>query len=101
MANEPEDLTLHLLREIRAKQDEHSQMLSRQGEVLERLDREVQEMRHSVIYSLGLGTTQSLKNSEQDQRLDEQKKTHGRAVPQAGRAPDRTIDKSGITDGIF
>ncbi len=66
MAEEPEDLTLRLLREIRAKQDDH-------GKILERLDHDFQEMRHPVIYSLGLGTTEHLKNSEQDRRLDEQK----------------------------
>jgi len=67
MAKEPEDLTLRLLREIRSKQDEH-------GAILERLDHDFQEMRHSVIYSLGLGTTGHLKNNEQDRKIDEQKK---------------------------
>lgn len=67
MAKEPDDLTLRLLREIRVKQDEH-------GALLERLDHDFQDMRHSVIYSLGLGTTEHLKNNEQDRRLDEQKK---------------------------
>jgi 2-methylcitrate dehydratase PrpD len=74
MAEEPDNLVLKMLREIRAKQDEHSVKLDAHSQILERLDSEVQEIRHSVIYSLGLGTTQGWKNSEQDRRLDEQKK---------------------------
>lgn len=58
MAEEPDNLLLKMLREIRSKQDEHSERLDAHGQILDRLVSEVQEIRHSVIYPLGLGTTQ-------------------------------------------
>lgn len=74
MAEEPDNLVLKMLRDIRAKQEELGAKQDEHGEILDRIDRELREIRHSVIYTLGLGTTESLKNREQDRRLDEQKK---------------------------
>lgn len=65
MSDAPENLTLRLLQDIRSKQDE-------QSAVLDGLRRDFDELRHSVVYSLGLGTTEHLKNKEQDARLNDQ-----------------------------
>ena len=74
MGKEPDNLVLTMLRDIRAKQDEHSESLEAHGRSLERLDRDFQELRHSMIYSLGMATSGHLKNQERDGRLEEQKK---------------------------
>ena len=67
MADEPDNMTLRLLREIREKQDEHDKRF-------DKLETDVEELRSWVVHALGVTTTQFLKNREQDETLSEHDK---------------------------
>lgn len=71
MAQEPDNMVLVILREIRAKQDEHSDRLGRVEARLQQMDRRLEDMSKVVTYSLGESTRVALRQSEQDSRIDE------------------------------
>jgi hypothetical protein len=76
MAEEPVDLILVLLREIRAKLDahdkrfdEHDHRFDEHDKRFDRLDQRLDEMRLYVNHALGLGTVAGLKDQEMDVRV--------------------------------
>jgi predicted membrane GTPase involved in stress response len=71
MAKEPDDLVLRLLREIRAKQDEHSRLLEEHTDQFAQLNSRLDELNREMTYALGLGTRAVVKDKEQDTRLNE------------------------------
>jgi predicted membrane GTPase involved in stress response len=71
MAKEPDDLVLRLLREIRAKQDEHTHLLEEHSARFVQLDARLDELNREMTYALGLGTRAVVKDKEQDARLND------------------------------
>jgi hypothetical protein len=71
MAKEPDDLVLRLLREIRAKQDEHSRLLEDHTAQFAHLEARFDDFNREMTYALGLGTRALVKDKEQDARLNE------------------------------
>jgi predicted membrane GTPase involved in stress response len=71
MAKEPDDLVLRLLREIRAKQDEHTRLLEEHSTRFTQLDARLDELNREMTYALGLGTRAVVKDKEQDTRLND------------------------------
>ena len=71
MADEPQSIALVMLRDIRAKQDEHSghfaQIEARLGEVEKQLD----DYKKIVRYSLGQSSETQLRQAQQESRIDE------------------------------
>jgi hypothetical protein len=71
MADEPENIVLVMLRDIRAKQDEHSahfvQIEARLGSVEKQLD----DYKKIVRYSLGQSSETQLRQAQQESRIDE------------------------------
>jgi hypothetical protein len=53
MADEPENITLVMLRDIRAKQDEHSRILMDHTHRFERLDKRFEDLSKLLRYSMG------------------------------------------------
>lgn len=74
MAEEPADLTLRLLQDIRAKQDEQGAILFELRHRLEHVDRRVEDLTRVLRYSMGQNEETAFRQSEQERRLDEQKK---------------------------
>ena len=66
-SNEPEDLTLRLLREIRTTLADHGEKLERLKGIEKRLD----ELVEGMTYSLGLSLTASRKADAVDHKLME------------------------------
>ena len=71
MADEPDNLVLVMLRDIRAKQDEHSihfeQIESRPTDVGKQLG----DYKKIVRYSLGQSSETQLRQAQQESRIDE------------------------------
>ena len=64
MAKEPDDLTLRLLREIRAKQDaqgetlgQHGEMLRDHGSILARVEKRLEDVYKMSTHTLGVAVT--------------------------------------------
>ena len=72
MADEPENHTLRMLRDIRAKQGEHDGRFDSQDKRFDRLDKQGDEMRQYVSYALGVGAMHGIKLREVDARQEEQ-----------------------------
>jgi len=71
MADEPDNITLVMLREIRAKQDEHSLRFDRVDGRLEHVEKQLGNMTKVVTYSLGQTTETQFRQSQQESRIDE------------------------------
>ncbi|WP_140940815.1 hypothetical protein [Prosthecodimorpha hirschii] len=71
MADEPDNVVLKLLRELRAEQIEQGKKMDRLELRLDRMDKRMEEQRHSVLYALGLGTSAGLRIEEHDAKFDE------------------------------
>ena len=76
MADEPDNLVLVMLRDIRAKQDEHSihfeQIESRLTDVGKQLgDYKKSDYKKIVRYSLGQSPETQLRQAQQESRIDE------------------------------
>jgi predicted nuclease with TOPRIM domain len=71
VVDEPDNLTHRLLRDIRAKQDEHSDRLGRVEAELHSMNRRFDDLEREMAYALGLGTRSIVKHKEQDARLNE------------------------------
>jgi hypothetical protein len=71
MPKEPDNLMLKLLREIRDKQDELRASQNEQGNKIDKLTTDLEELRSWTVHALGVVTTHHLKNQEQDARLDD------------------------------
>ena len=64
MANEPENITHVLLRQIRAAQDEHSHRF-------DRIEKRLDEVHESMVTSLGLAAHANVRHERVDKRLDD------------------------------
>lgn len=71
MGEEPDHLVLRLLREIRAKQDEHSRFHEEHRAAFGRLEDRLDGLEKEMTYAMGLGTRAVVKDKEQDARLGE------------------------------
>ena len=71
MAKEPENLTHVMLREIRAKQDEHSGRFERLESRMGHMEKTLDNLSKVVTYSLGQSTETRFRQSEQEARIDE------------------------------
>ncbi|MCL4767252.1 MAG: hypothetical protein KJZ80_13560 [Hyphomicrobiaceae bacterium] len=71
MAEEPDNLILRLLREIREKLDEQSDRFAAIDRRFDRLEKRFDEMRGYMNHALGMGMTGHLKNEEQDTRQED------------------------------
>jgi hypothetical protein len=71
MAREPDNIVLTMLREIRAKQDEHSGVLREHTQKFEHLERRLDDLAKVVRYSLGQSPETQFRQSQQEARVDE------------------------------
>jgi ABC-type Fe3+-citrate transport system substrate-binding protein len=71
MTKEPENLTHVMLREIRAKQDEHSTRLERIETRLGDVERQLDDYKKIVRYSLGQSSETQFRQAEQESRVNE------------------------------
>ena len=80
MVDEPDNLMLRLLREIRAKQDEHAVMVEARFKAVDarfeqvdarfdHIDKELEEVKFQVTYGLGVFSINHLKAREVDHRM--------------------------------
>lgn len=73
MVDEPENMTLRMLGEIRAKQDDHEKRFDARFDSLEtrfdNLETRFEEMRLYVNHALGLGTANDIRLREHEARL--------------------------------
>ena len=67
MADEPDNIVLRRLAEIRATQSEQSKQL----EALPRLERQMDDLTKVITYALGQTTKVELRQSEHQKRIDE------------------------------
>jgi hypothetical protein len=71
MAGEPENMVLAMLREIRAKQDDQSQVLADHTHRFVRLEKRLDDLSKIVRYSLGQSAETQFRQSQQESRIDE------------------------------
>ena len=71
MADEPQDMILPMLREIRQGQTEMAARLERVEGTLGRLERDVKQLRSSFIYVAGAATIADHRVREVDERVDD------------------------------
>ncbi len=71
MAKEPDNIVHVLLREIRAKQDEHTARFDSVESRLRHLEKQGEDLHMAVTYSLGQSTETQFKQSKQGTRIDE------------------------------
>jgi hypothetical protein len=71
MTKEPENLTDVMLRDIRAKQDEHSMGLERIETRLGDVERQLDDYKKIVRYSLGQASETKFRQAEQESRVNE------------------------------
>ena len=71
MANEPDNLTHILLRDIRAKQDEHTARFDAVESRLRHVEKQVEDLHMTVTYSLGQSTETQFRQTKQGSRIDE------------------------------
>ena len=67
MANDPDNIVLKLLREIRASQDEHT-------EEFKRVRQQLDDLSESVTYALGLSTHANVRHESVQKKIDELEK---------------------------
>ena len=70
MADEPDNLVLVQLRDIRGKLDKMDDKLHEHDQRFDHLDKRFDEMRQYVIHALGLGSMNEMKAREVDARLE-------------------------------
>ena len=71
MANEPDNLVLALLRELRSGQDELRAKLDALAERVGHIERQLDDLHVAVTYSLGQSSETQLKQQRQSARIDE------------------------------
>jgi polyhydroxyalkanoate synthesis regulator phasin len=67
MANEPDNVVLKLLRDIRASQDEHS-------EEFKKVRQQLDDLSESVTYALGLSAHANVRHESVQKKIDELEK---------------------------
>ena len=70
MADEPDNLAHRLLRDIRAKQDEHSAQLQKHSDRFDDIDRHLTRLSKVVTFTLGQTTEMQLQQTEHEKRID-------------------------------
>lgn len=71
MVDEPENTVLVMLREIRSKLDEQSDVLSDHTQRFERMEKRLDDLSKVVRYSLGQSTETQFRQSQQEERVNE------------------------------
>lgn len=71
MANEPDNLVLALLREIRSGQDEQATKLDALATRVRHIESQLDDLHVAVTYSLGQSSETQLKQTRQSARIDE------------------------------
>jgi hypothetical protein len=71
MAREPENVVLVMLREIRSKQDEHSERFDRIDTDLADIKKQLGSLGKVVTYSLGQSSEAQFRQSQQESRIDD------------------------------
>jgi tetrahydromethanopterin S-methyltransferase subunit G len=71
MADEPQNMVLVMLRDIRAKQDEHSTHFEQIETRLDDVEKQLEDYKKIVRYSLGQSSETQLRQAEQETRIDE------------------------------
>jgi hypothetical protein len=71
MAREPENMVLAVLREIREKQDEHSDRFERLETRMRHVEMQLDDRAKVVTVSLGQSTEAKFMQSQQDARIEE------------------------------
>lgn len=71
MPDEPQDLTLRLLREIRAKLDEHDKRFDRHDRRFDVLDKRLDEVRQGMTYALGIATHGNIRHDVVQGKLED------------------------------
>ena len=71
MAREPENMVLAVLREIREKQDEHSDHFERLETRTRHIEKQLDDLAKVVTLSPGQSTEAKFMQSRQDSRIDE------------------------------
>ena len=71
MVGEPDNVVIVMLREIRAKQDEHSHVLGEHTQRFERLEKRLDDLAKVVRYSLGQSAETQFRQSRQESRIDQ------------------------------
>lgn len=91
MANDSDNLVLRMLREIRAKQDEHSAKFEhidtrfdRTDARLDTMSKDLEEVRFQVTYGLGVASINHLKAREFEQHMTTVDKRLRRLEEKAG-----------------
>ena len=70
MVDAPEHLTHVLLRDIRAKLDEHTARFDQLEARMKHIEQQFEDMHKVVTYSLGQSTEAQFRQSRSDQRID-------------------------------
>jgi hypothetical protein len=71
MPDEPQSIVLVMLRDIRAKQDEHSAHFERIEARLGDVEKQLDDYKKIVRYSLGQTSETQLRQAEQESRIDD------------------------------
>jgi TolA-binding protein len=71
MPKEPDNMVLVLLREIRAKQDEHSTRFDDLEARIRNIEKQYDDVSKVVTYSLGQSTEVKFRQTRQESRIDE------------------------------
>lgn len=71
MAKEPENMAHVLLRDIRAKQDEHFVKLEALETRVRHVESQLDDLRMAETYALGQSTETQFKQAKQGQRVDD------------------------------
>jgi hypothetical protein len=71
MADEPDNLVLAMLRDIRAKQNEHSIHFQQIESQLTDVEKQLDDYKKIVRYSLGQSSETQLRQAQQESRIDE------------------------------
>jgi hypothetical protein len=71
MAEEPDNMVLVILRDIRAKQDEHSAKLEAVETRVRHIEKQVEDLHMAVTFSLGQSTETQFRQTRQTARIDD------------------------------
>jgi ribosomal protein S18 acetylase RimI-like enzyme len=71
MADEPDNMVLRLLREIRTTQEEQSQILLDHTRRFDRLEKRLEDYAKLLRYAMGQNDETSFRQTQQESRMDE------------------------------
>jgi hypothetical protein len=71
MADQPEDLTLRLLREIRAKQDSHSEALAQVNSRFDHVEHQLDDLYKISTHTLGVAANAHVRFEELQAQVNE------------------------------